>query len=336
MPLMNNIHINRALTNISVAMIQSEDNFVADKIFKKIPVDFQSNKYFIYDSQQYLTDDAQKIAPGGEAPLIDLNIKSADAYSCDVIKLADKIPIEILANQDAPLDIEIDSAKLLTQKMLLNKERRFASTFIAPNVWATDIAGAESGDQKKSVTFWNRADSSPIEDIEILKEKMQMDTAQIANTLVLSAPAYRALKNHPEILARIIHRGGDSPAIITKNLIASLFEIDNIFVMNSIYNNGKEGIAGQNQFVAGRSGLLCYVPQNAGLRTPSCGYTFSWTQLMQKMNGGQSVSKIGLGDFGIKQYWDERTSSYFNEAWIAYDQRVVGKSLGIFLENIVE
>ena len=335
MPILNEIHINRALTNISVAYIQSADAFIADKVFPKIPVESRSDKYFIYDPQQYLTDDAKEIAAGGEAPLIELSVESKDAYSCNVTKLADKIPVEILANQDAPLDIEIDSANLLAQKMLLNKERKFAATFFMPDKWGTDLVGAVKGDGLNSLTYWDSKDSTPIEDIENIKEMVHLQTAQRINTMVISRPVYKYLKNHPEILFRILYKAGDNPAIITTQLIASVFDLENIYIMDSIFNTGKEGKPGQNLYIGGKSALLCYVPKSPGLRTPASGYTFVWTKLMQQMNGGKNTSKIGGGDYGVKQYWDERTSSYFNEAWNAYDQRIIGKDLGVFLNNIV-
>ena len=335
MPIFNDLHINKALTNISVAYIQNTSVFIADRVFPRIPVDFQSDKYFIYEPTQYLIDDVQKVAPGGEAPLIDFTVKSRDAYSCDVMKLADKIPVENLSNQDTPLDIEMDSARLLAQKMLLHKEIRFAKTFLVPGVWGTDLKGSDKGDFVNTLTKWDKPNSTPIEDIEILKEKMQIETAQRFNTAVITRPIYRAWKNHPEILSRILYKAGDNPAIITQQLMASVFDLDNIFVMDAIYNPGKEGKPGENEFIGGKSALLCYVPPSPGLRTPASGYTFCWTKLMEKMNGGRSVSKVGVGDFGLKQYWDERTSSYFNEAWMSYDQRIIGKNLGIFLQDIV-
>ena len=335
MPIFTFLHISRALTNISVAYIQDSSVFIADKVFPKIPVDFQSNKYFLYEPSQYLIDDVQKVAPGGEAPLIDFSVESKDAYSCDVMKLADKIPVEILANQDTPLDIEMDSARLLAQKMLLHKEIRFAQNFMSPGVWGTDFKGAEKGDFLTTLTQWDKPNGTPIEDIEILKEKIQLETAQIANTLVVTRPVMRALRNSAEILARILYKAGDNPAIVSQQLIASVFGLENIFVMDAIHNTGKEGKSGENKFLGGKSALLCYVPKSPGLRTPASGYTFAWTKVMEKMNGGSSISKIGVGDFGVKQYWDERASSYFDEAWMSYDQRIIGKNLGIYLQDIV-
>ncbi|NLI59426.1 MAG: hypothetical protein GX387_13140 [Clostridium sp.] len=53
MPKMQDAHIDRALTNISVAYMQDEKSFIADKVFPRIPVKKQSDVYFIYNKGDF-------------------------------------------------------------------------------------------------------------------------------------------------------------------------------------------------------------------------------------------------------------------------------------------
>ena len=57
------VHVNRPLTNISVAFLQNPNNFVWDKVFPMIPVDKKSDLFFTYPLGQWLADDAQKRRP---------------------------------------------------------------------------------------------------------------------------------------------------------------------------------------------------------------------------------------------------------------------------------
>jgi hypothetical protein len=41
------VHIDQPLTNLTVAYLQSQDNFIADKVFPNVPVDKKTNKYYI-------------------------------------------------------------------------------------------------------------------------------------------------------------------------------------------------------------------------------------------------------------------------------------------------
>ena len=63
----NSTHIDRALTNISVAYMQSADTFIADKVFPMIPVQKQSDTYFEYDKESFFRDDARERAKGTES-----------------------------------------------------------------------------------------------------------------------------------------------------------------------------------------------------------------------------------------------------------------------------
>jgi hypothetical protein len=38
------VHIDQPLTNLTVAYLQSQDNFIADKVFPNVPVDKKTNK----------------------------------------------------------------------------------------------------------------------------------------------------------------------------------------------------------------------------------------------------------------------------------------------------
>ena len=48
-PTSGDVHVNRPLTNISIAYMQDPKGFVADQIFPNIPVLKQSDRYWRYD-----------------------------------------------------------------------------------------------------------------------------------------------------------------------------------------------------------------------------------------------------------------------------------------------
>ncbi len=341
MPLLNRSHVNRPLSNISVAYMQSTDAFVADKVFPNIPVELKSDSYFVYEPTQYLTDQVEEVAAGGAAPTIELTYEAPESFKCKTRKLASKLPIETIVNVDKPLSIENDTAELLAHKFLINREVTFAKNFFTIGKWGTDIVGDENGSATAKTKFFDDEKSSPIKLISELKMQMKKSTGFAFNTIVFSEPVFERLLNHPEILARIIYKGGDNPAMISKQMLAALFKVDNIYVMESIYNTSKEGKPdkSKNEYIGGgKSALLCYVPKSAGIKTPASGYTFAWTGLMREMNGNLDVSggKIGFGSVGTKRWYEEKTSSFYIESWQSYDQKIVGKDLGIFLNNIIK
>lgn len=63
-PTRSQVHVNRPLTNISVSYQQSADAFVASRVFPVIPVDKQSDQYFVFNRSDQMRDEMRKRAPG--------------------------------------------------------------------------------------------------------------------------------------------------------------------------------------------------------------------------------------------------------------------------------
>ena len=59
-PTFSDVHVNRPLTNISVAWIQEESAFIADKVFPSVAVQKQSDRYFVYFREDWYRDEARK------------------------------------------------------------------------------------------------------------------------------------------------------------------------------------------------------------------------------------------------------------------------------------
>jgi hypothetical protein len=69
------VHIDQPLTNLTLAYVQSQENFIADKVFPTIGVQKQSDKYYIYDRDNMnRTGDVQKLAPRTEVNRIGMSL----------------------------------------------------------------------------------------------------------------------------------------------------------------------------------------------------------------------------------------------------------------------
>ena len=62
-PTPSDVHVDAILTNISVAYIQDQNYFIANKVFPSIPVEKQSDKYFKYTKGDWFRDEAAVRAP---------------------------------------------------------------------------------------------------------------------------------------------------------------------------------------------------------------------------------------------------------------------------------
>ena len=99
-PGIHDVHIETALTNISIAY--RNDGFIATEVFPVIKVNKQSDKYFKFEKTAWFRNEAGVRSPGSRAPRIDYFL-TAEQYTCVEFAAAKGVPDEIVANADSPL-----------------------------------------------------------------------------------------------------------------------------------------------------------------------------------------------------------------------------------------
>jgi hypothetical protein len=321
-PSINTVHIDAILTNISVAYIQKQENFIADKVFPVVPVDKKSDKFFTYNKNDWFRDEAQRRADATESAGSGYSLNTG-SYSADVWAFHKDIGDQTIANADAPLNPLREATEFVTSRLMLRKELQFVSDFFTTGVWGTDVtgvAGTPGGGQTKQWSDYTSSD--PINDIEAAKAAILSTTGMEANTLVLGYETFRQLKNHPDLVDRIKYTSSQT---ITEDMLARMFDLDRVLVAKAVKATNNEGAAGAYGFAYGKAALLCHVASAPGLLTPSAGYTFSWTGV----SGGIGTS-IGVRSFRMESIKAERV-----EAEMAFDNKVIGADLGYFWTTIV-
>ena len=226
MPTMQNAHIDRALTNISVAYMQDASAFIADKVFPIVKVKRQSDVFYVYNKGDFMRDEAALRGAGTESAGGDYGVEAADPYYCRKHAFHKDVTAEERANYDEPLDADRDATDFVTQKMLIRREMEWASKFFKEGIWGKEISGAASA-SGNNVVYWDEPTSNPIKDITDAGVEMASKTGYKPNTLVLSPFAFNALKNHEDVLDRVKYT---QKGIVTADLLATLFEVDNVYV----------------------------------------------------------------------------------------------------------
>lgn len=320
----NDVHVDGPLTNISVAFRQSQDAFIADKVFPVVPVQKQTDSFFTIPRGAMLRDQFEKKAPGAAPAKATYNY-GTDTYRADIYALGTQVADEIRANADSPLRLDQDMTELLTQQGLIRKERLWAEQFFAAGVYAGDVAGVASAPGASQFLQWNDAASTPIEDIRAGKRRVHARTGYRPNKLVLGREAFDVLLDHPDIVGRLDRGQTSGAAMVMKDALAALFEVQEVLVMDAIWNSAVEGAADSLGFIGGKAALLVYAPASAGLMTPSAGYTFSWTGLM----GGGALG------MNMRRIRDERLMSDELVAQMAFDQKLISGDLGSFFATCV-
>jgi len=325
-PTRGDVHVNKPLTNISIAFMQAASNFVSDTVFPNIPVPNVSDRYYTYDRGYFNRDEMQERAPGTESAGSGYAVDNTPTYYCKVYAFHHDVPDQVRSNADSPVQPDRDATNLVSQKALIKREKLWVARYFQPALWTFDVDGVVGVPGAGQVLQWNDASSTPIEDIAAAMDLMLEETGFLPNKLIVGRQVWTALKNHPDIIDRVKY--GQTPggtAKISLQALADLFEVQQIVVMNAIENTAKEGAANNHAFIGGKKALLVYAAPSPGLQVPTAGYTFSWSGF------------LGAGAMGgrIKKFRMEELESDRVEIQMAFDQKLVSADLGYFFDTIV-
>ena len=329
----NQVHVDQPLTNLTVAYLQSTAGFVADRVFPTVPVQYKSDKYYIYDRENFnRTGNVKLLAPGVETEEVGMSL-STDTYSIDVRGLGTSLDFQTLANEDAVLDIRRAKAEMLTMQLMIDRERRWADAFFSAGIWDTEYTGVASSPGANEVIQWSDYENStPIIDVTNAKTAQQLASGGFRpNVMVVTQDVYDVLKNHPDLIERF--NGGATtatPAMNDRDMMARIFEVDRFLVTDAIQNTAKAGLDEDNSFINSKKVALYYSPPAPGMMVPAAGYIFTWADLENA--GGYGIEIRSYTDDALaRQHIAEKM-----EAVVSDDMKVVGSEMGTFFADIIE
>jgi len=329
------VHVDQPLTNLTIAYLQSTTGFIADQVFPNVPVTKQTDKYYIYNREDFnRSGNVKTLAPRARPERVGMSL-STDTYAIELRALATDFDFQTLANEDTALDIRSAQANMLTMQMMIDREKRWASTYFTDGVWDTEftgIAGTSSIAGATDVRAWDVYDTStPIIDVTEAKRAAQLASGGFRpNVMVVTRDVRDVLVHHPDILARL--SGGatvSDTALVTDQKLAEIFEVSRFLVSDAIENTGAAGLTENNAFINTKKAALYYTPAAPGLMVPAAGYNFTWSTLDNSSGYGVEIRSYTGEYLAIEGIAEEL------HAVMAYDQKVVGTEMGIFFKDII-
>lgn len=312
-PTPSDVHVNQPLTQISIAYIQDQSEFVSQKVFPNIPVQKESDHYFDYPKGQWFRTDAKPRGLSQESAGSGYDIDKTPTYLCGVQALHKDIDDRVRANADSPIDLDSEATEFVTRQLLLRREKDFANKYFKTGVWSTEDT---------PVNLWNASGSTPIKDIRDKKSAVKKATGFAPNTLLLADDVWTALQDNADFLDRITIT---KDKIVTTGLLAAVLDIPNVLVAGAIENTAPEGATPAMQYIFENAALLCYAAPRPGLMLPSAGYTFSWKGYL-----GAGADGARMLRFRMDHLRSDRV-----EGEIAYDQKLVAADLGHFFKDVL-
>jgi hypothetical protein len=214
--------------------------------------------------------------------------------------LHDIVTQEDRENADTVVQVDARTTEGLVRKLLVTKEVATAAVLFSTSNFSGHTATYTGTNQ-----WSDRTNSNPIKNIIDLKWTVKKASGFTPNTITMGRDVWNALMVHSEFIDRVKHT---SSRQITIDIVKGLFEVENIYIGESVYDSTNEGQTATGAAIWGKHCLLSYKPPRPDAMTPSTAYTFAW-----KVAGKNMVAVDKWFDRDIKGDKIEVEKSYVNK-----------------------
>jgi hypothetical protein len=298
-------HIDRALTNVSIAYQNAE--YIWDQIFPMVPVAKQTNQFFTFPKNAWYRDETAVRAPGARAARADYEL-STDSYVCVEKALAKQVPDEVIKNSDDPLQPLVRATQFVTDQILKAVEIDVLDLVFGEN-WSSSATPS---------TTWDNDASDPLTDIETGMFTVAQAIGREPNVGGIGRGLWRYLKNHPDIIDRLKY--GQTPgsaATVDTSGLAQLVGLEKLLISRAIKDSANEGATESVDFIGGNHLALIYVTRTAALDSPTAGYMFQWKTRE------------------VNRYREDQEHADVVEALMSWDSVVTASDAGYLIKSAV-
>lgn len=317
-------HIDTYATNYVLGYGMTTPGTLAERVFTTIPATGATGSFLKVDKGSWFRSQVEERPMGGENKLAYYGT-STGTYLTREFGLRHRIDDRTAANNNSPYDLSKAAGMFLAGQHQIHKDGYLASKFFTPGVWGTDVVGHASPSGAQFLQF-NQSGSKPIQVIRQYRRTMSRTTGRRANVLVLGTDVYDVLLDHADFVGRL---SNDSVRIVNEQLMARIFEVDEIVVAEPIYNSAAEGLTPVMQYIV--NSKIMFLAHRAPMATTdgtavTAGAIYPWAGLIPGMNRDGLAILERRYDAAYSDEWDSRS---------AWDMQVMAADLGVFFSSAV-
>jgi len=262
------IHIDRPLSNMAVAAFNAGmDGMIAPLVMPPVPVDKQSDLYYIIQKGAFLRIHDTKRSPKTKANRIEFDV-SSNSYFAHNYALGGDNSLEDLSNADRAVMLRQNTTDLVLGGLARDQERRVANIVTSGSNLGSYVA--LSGTNK-----WNDfVSSDPIADVTTGHAFIQNNTGLMANTAIIDKDTLAVIRRHPGLLDMYKYTSGGE---VTDAQLMAAFKVQRILVGAAVMENALEGGTSSMTNIWGNNFVLAHIKSATGPKTATFGLSFRWT-----------------------------------------------------------
>jgi len=310
-PVLSDVHVDIPLSNVST--LYRNVLYKADGIAPMVPVDKESNKYYIFNKGDMFRSNAAIRADGTPSKRHGFRL-STSTYYTDEIAISTEITDRQRKNADSILRLEQNKTMFVTDQILLKYEQMIASLCTTVANWGTNYS-------TPSVTFDNYETSDPVSEFETAIGTVEDNTGQPVNKIAISKDVWKILKHHPQLLERMPSTTMRTATVaVLVDILSNDTPID-IQICGAMVNTAVLGQTDSFSQIWSGDIWVGHVAPAPAPETPTALYTF-----VLEENGMTR---------GVRTWRDENIHSDVYEAYMNCDAKVVGSDLGYVMKTVI-
>ena len=296
-PDLSDVHIDVPLTNLSISY--RNPMYIGRQAVPTVPVVRESDKYYIFDRDSWLRDEA-KIVSVGTRPPRGTYTTSSDNYSVDERGFEMPVPDRIRNNSDSMIGPDRNATNMASDKVDLAYEKDARNLLFTGANWGSQTATLSGSDQ------WSHADSTIQLDASAARQAVLLGCGFEANTAVIGYSVYEAIALSEELLNLIRYTGtAERPALVTPMMLAAILKVQNLLVGRAIENTAVEGATPSYSHIWGDKVWIGHMADGPALETMSAAYIFSTGRKVRRYREEPVESDIAH----VKEAWDGKITA---------------------------
>lgn len=302
MPLINSLHVDKLLSNVSV--MYRNGSYVAAELFPIVAVQNFSDLYRVYDRNFRIPE--TKRATRGVAHEFTFDVSNA-SYLLEWHSLRDFVSDRQARNFDGA-DLRAATTENLTDAILRRMEKSCAALMTGTS-WSLTLS-------LTSVAAWNATTTlDPVTHYDTATSVLLRNSGKAPNVTGMGRDAWVTLKNNTVIIDRVKYTSRE----LSEAVVGSLIGIPNLYVSAQVEDTAHEGASGgaNIQSLWNDAVFVGYRPANPGPLEASAGYIFQANQPM------------------VKRYREEDRESDVIEVNKEYQIKVVASLAGLIIKDVI-
>jgi len=296
-----------ALTNLSIRY--QNPAYVHEKIFPIVKVSKSVGKFYQFGKENFLIDEDRR-RPFAGANRIDYDLSTA-SFNTQEYALEHGIDWKLRETADKPIDLEEAGTFMLTEKILLGKEKRALDLITTSNISNNKTLTAGGSGKNKQ---WDGSGSDPQGNFQDAISAIQKNANVEPNIVVMNPDVALVLAKHDDVVEQ---RKYTDPQLINRYGLPNILWGLEVVIASASYNTANRGKTASMSYLLGKKVLFAYVTPNPGLNVKSFGFTFQYQTRK------------------VRKWTEERVKADFIEVSEDYDIQIVDENCAYLLDAVI-